>query len=48
MLVTELHKAGKPFEYVEQKKGDHHFSRSEDRLEFLKTMKVFLDKHNPA
>ena len=48
MLVTELQKAGKPFEYVEQKKGDHHFSRSEDRLEFLKAMKAFLDKHNPA
>jgi dipeptidyl aminopeptidase/acylaminoacyl peptidase len=48
MLVAELQKAGKPFEYVEQKKGDHHFSRSEDRLEFLKAMKAFLDKHNPA
>ena len=47
MLVSELQKAGKPFEYVEQK-GDHHFSRSEDRLEFLKAMKAFLDKHNPA
>ena len=48
MLVTELQKAGKPFDYVEQKEGDHHFSRSEDRLEFLKAMKAFLDKHNPA
>ena len=48
MLVSELQKAGKPFVYVEQKKGDHHFSRSEDRLEFLKAMKAFLDKHNPA
>jgi dienelactone hydrolase len=48
MLVSELQKAGKPFEYVEQKWGDHHFSRSEDRLEFLKAMKAFLEKHNPA
>ena len=48
MLVSELQKAGKPYVYVEQKKGDHHFSRSEDRLEFLKAMKAFLDEHNPA
>jgi dienelactone hydrolase len=48
MLASELQKAGKPYVYVEQKKGDHHFSRSEDRLEFLKAMKAFLDQHNPA
>ena len=48
MLVSELQKAGKPYEYLEQKLGDHHFSRTEDRLEFLKTLKAFLDKYNPA
>jgi len=48
MLVGELQKAGKPFEYLEQKLGDHHFSRSEDRIEFLKAMKAFLEKYNPA
>ena len=48
MLVTALQEAGKPHEYLEQKKGDHHFSRGEDRLEFLKALKTFLDKHNPA
>ena len=48
MLVEELKKAGKPYEYVEQKLGDHHFSRAEDRLEFLKALKAFLDKYNPA
>ena len=48
MLVSELQKAGKPFEYLEQKLGDHHFSRSEDRIEFLKAVKAFLDKYNPA
>ena len=48
MLVTELQKAGKPYEYLEQKKGDHFFSRAEDRLEFLKALRAFLDKHNPA
>ena len=48
MLVSELQKSGKPYEYVEQKYGDHHFSRADDRLEFLKRLKAFLDKHNPA
>ena len=48
MLVAELQKAGRPFEYVEQKHGDHFFSRYDDRLEFLKALKAFLDKHNPA
>ena len=48
MLVSELQKAGKPYEYLEQKKADHHFSRAENRLEFLKALKAFLDKHNPA
>jgi dienelactone hydrolase len=48
MLADELRKAGKPFEYLEQREGDHHFSRGEDRLEFLKAVKAFLDKYNPA
>jgi dipeptidyl aminopeptidase/acylaminoacyl peptidase len=48
MLVGELGKAGKPYEYLEQKLGDHFFSRAEDRFEFLKRLKTFLDKHNPA
>jgi dipeptidyl aminopeptidase/acylaminoacyl peptidase len=48
MLVSELQKAGKPYEYLEQKLGDHHFSRSEDRLEFLKRLKAFLNRYNPA
>ncbi len=48
MMVGELRKAGKPYEYLEQPGGDHHFSRGEDRLQFLKAMKAFLDKHNPA
>jgi dipeptidyl aminopeptidase/acylaminoacyl peptidase len=48
MLVAELQKAGKPYEYLEQKLGDHHFTRGEDRLEFLKRLKAFLDKYNPV
>lgn len=47
-LAEALKKAGKPYEYLEQKEGDHHFSRAEDRLEFLKAIKAFLDRHNPA
>lgn len=48
MMAEELQKAGKPHVYLEQPRGDHHFSRGEDRLQFLKAMKAFLDKHNPA
>ena len=48
MLVAELQKVGKPYDYLEQKLGDHHFSRAQDRLEFLKKLKAFLDKYNPA
>ena len=47
-MVEALKKAGKPYRYLEQKEGDHHFSRAEDRLEFLKATKAFLDKYNPS
>ena len=47
-MVDALKKAGKPHQYLEQKEGDHHFSRAEDRLEFLKATKAFLDKYNPS
>ena len=47
-MATALKEAGKPYEYLEQPLADHHFSRSEDRLEFLKRMKAFLDRYNPA
>ena len=47
-LVEALKKAGKTHQYIEQKDGDHHFSRAEDRLEFLKATKAFLDKYNPS
>lgn len=48
MLADELRKAGKPYEYFEEKLGDHHLSRAEDRLDFLKQLTAFLDKYNPA
>ena len=47
-LAEELKKAGKTYQYLEQKEGDHHFSRAEDRLQFLKATKAFLDKYNPS
>lgn len=48
LMVDALKRAGKPVVYIEQKEGDHHFSREADRLQFLEAMKTFLDKYNPA
>ncbi len=48
LMADALKAAGKPYEYLEQPLADHHFSRTEDRLEFLKRMKAFLDRYNPA
>ncbi len=47
-MANKLKAAGKPMTYIEQPLGDHHFSRSEDRLQFLKEMDAFLAKHNPV
>jgi dipeptidyl aminopeptidase/acylaminoacyl peptidase len=47
-MADALKAAGKPYDYIEQPLGDHHFTRREDRLEFLKAMAAFLGKHNPA
>lgn len=46
-LADAMKKAGGPYQYLEQPKGDHHFSRVEDRMEFLKASEAFLKKHNP-
>ncbi|MEG3180631.1 alpha/beta hydrolase family protein [Sphingomonas sp. LT1P40] len=48
LLAQRLKSAGKDVTYIVQPQADHHFSRSEDRLEFLKAMEAFLAKHNPA
>jgi dipeptidyl aminopeptidase/acylaminoacyl peptidase len=48
LMAAALKAAGKPYEYLEQPLADHHFSRGEDRLEFLTRMKAFLDRYNPA
>jgi dipeptidyl aminopeptidase/acylaminoacyl peptidase len=47
-MVQRLKRAGKPVEYIEQPLADHHFSREQDRLEFLKALEGFLAKHNPV
>jgi dipeptidyl aminopeptidase/acylaminoacyl peptidase len=47
-MAEKLRKAGKPVDYVEQEEGDHHFSREQDRLQFLQLLEAFLKKHNPA
>ncbi|MEG3123878.1 alpha/beta hydrolase family protein [Sphingomonas sp. GB1N7] len=47
-MAQKLKAGGKPFRYVEQPKGDHHFSRQEDRLQFLKELEAFLQANNPA
>jgi dienelactone hydrolase len=46
--VDKLRKAGKTVEFFVQPKGDHHFTREEDRFTFLTQMEAFLDKYNPA
>lgn len=48
LMAQRLKEAGKKVIYVEQPLGDHFFSRSEDRLEFLKNLEAFLKEHNPA
>jgi dipeptidyl aminopeptidase/acylaminoacyl peptidase len=48
LMAERLKAAGKKVIYVEQPLGDHFFSRSEDRLEFLKYLEAFLKEHNPA
>ncbi len=48
LMADRLQAAGKPFEFVEQPEGDHHFTRGEDRLSFLKALEAFLAKYNPA
>lgn len=48
MMVAAMKAVGKPVDYIEQPLADHHFTRAEDRLEFLKAMAAFLAKHNPA
>jgi dipeptidyl aminopeptidase/acylaminoacyl peptidase len=47
-MAQKLRSAGKIHRYVEQSKGDHHFSRQADRLEFLTEMQAWLDKYNPV
>ncbi len=47
-MANKLKTEGKTYRYVEQPLGDHHFSRTEDRLQFLNEMDAFLAKYNPS
>ncbi|MHA6723846.1 alpha/beta hydrolase family protein [Sphingomonas sp. RS2018] len=47
-MAERLRETRRDVTYIEQPLGDHHFTRSEDRLEFLRALQTFLDKHNPA
>ncbi|MGH6613961.1 alpha/beta hydrolase family protein [Sphingomonas sp.] len=47
-MAEKLKAAGKPYRYVEQPLGDHHFSRQADRVQFLTELEAFLKEHNPA
>jgi dipeptidyl aminopeptidase/acylaminoacyl peptidase len=46
-MVSALKKLGKPVEFVALKKEDHHLSRSETRLQMLRTSVEFLRRVNP-
>jgi acetyl esterase/lipase len=48
VMAQKLKAAGKDVTWIEQPEADHHFSRSEDRFQFLKALEAFLAKHNPA
>lgn len=47
-MAERLRAANKDFRYVEQEDGDHNFSRSAHREEYLRELEAFLDRHNPA
>ncbi|HYD12489.1 MAG TPA: S9 family peptidase [Allosphingosinicella sp.] len=47
-MAERLRDAGRPHRYVEQRGADHHFSRADDRLQFLRELEAFLDQNNPV
>jgi dipeptidyl aminopeptidase/acylaminoacyl peptidase len=47
-LAQVLRKNGKDVIYIEQPAADHHFTRGEDRLQFLQALEAFLGKYNPV
>lgn len=44
-FAKALKREGKPFEYIEQKGGDHFLSRQADRTQFFKALADFLEVH---
>ncbi|HEX8413015.1 MAG TPA: prolyl oligopeptidase family serine peptidase [Sphingomicrobium sp.] len=47
-LVQRLRGARKDVTYLEQPTADHHFTRGQDRLQFLQALEAFLAQHNPV
>ena len=47
-MASRLKRLSKDVTYIEQPLADHHFSRAEDRLQFLEALEGFLKLHNPA
>lgn len=47
-MADRLKSAGKVYKYVKQPEGDHHFTREEDRVQFLEELDTFLKQYNPA
>lgn len=47
MMADALKKAGRPVEFVTLAGDDHWLSRGETRLQMLRTVIAFLEKHNP-
>jgi len=47
-IAKKMQRLGKNIRYIEQPKGDHHFTREEDRIQYLTEVDNFLKQHNPA
>ncbi len=46
-MAKALREAEKPYEHIELKGEDHWLSRGDTRLQMLKAMVAFVEKHNP-
>jgi dipeptidyl aminopeptidase/acylaminoacyl peptidase len=46
-MADALRKAGKPVELVVMKGEDHWLTRGDTRLQMLKSVVEFLERHNP-
>jgi dipeptidyl aminopeptidase/acylaminoacyl peptidase len=47
-MYKKMIAAKKSVEFITLPEGDHHFSRSQDRMTYLRAVEAFLTKYNPA